>query len=82
VRVIAASNKVPEEAVKGGHLREDLFHRLNAFHIHLPIVVTGNPDLVDTLGVERHPSRHSSFYFNGHSGSSAGLLSHSGRSSD
>ena len=36
VRVVAATNKVPEEAVHGGHLREDLFYRLNVFHIHLP----------------------------------------------
>ncbi len=36
VRVVAATNKVPEEAVSGGHLREDLFYRLNVFHIHLP----------------------------------------------
>jgi len=36
VRVVAATNKVPEEAVKGGSLREDLFYRLNVFHVHLP----------------------------------------------
>ncbi|MDP9169135.1 MAG: sigma-54 dependent transcriptional regulator, partial [Acidobacteriota bacterium] len=36
VRIVAATNKIPDEAVKGGHLREDLFYRLNVFHIHLP----------------------------------------------
>jgi transcriptional regulator with PAS, ATPase and Fis domain len=36
VRVLAATNKLPEEAVSGGHLREDLFYRLNVFHVHLP----------------------------------------------
>jgi len=36
VRIVAATNKVPDEAVKGGFLREDLFYRLNVFHIHMP----------------------------------------------
>jgi DNA-binding NtrC family response regulator len=36
VRVVAATNQLPEEAVSSGHLREDLFYRLNVFHIHLP----------------------------------------------
>src|SRR5437764_9948979 len=36
VRVVAATNKVPDEAVSGGALREDLFYRLNVFQIHLP----------------------------------------------
>jgi len=34
--VVAATNKVPEAAVSGGFLREDLFYRLNVFHVHLP----------------------------------------------
>src|ERR1700758_1898715 len=35
VRVLAATNKDPEQAVGNGQLRQDLFFRLNVFHIHL-----------------------------------------------
>jgi DNA-binding NtrC family response regulator len=36
VRVIASTNKVVEEALRKGELREDLFYRLNVFQISLP----------------------------------------------
>jgi DNA-binding NtrC family response regulator len=36
VRVLAATNKVPDEAVAQGELRQDLYYRLNVFNIHMP----------------------------------------------
>jgi len=36
IRVIAATNRNPQEAIKSGGLREDLFFRLNVIGIHLP----------------------------------------------
>jgi DNA-binding NtrC family response regulator len=36
VRFLSATNRDPWEAIKGKHLREDLFYRLNAFPILLP----------------------------------------------
>src|SRR5581483_3565377 len=52
VRVLAATNKVPEEAVSRGELRNDLYYRLNVFNIHMPPLREHKediPDLVQSL---------------------------------
>lgn len=45
VRVLAATNKVPEEAVAKGELRNDLYYRLNVFNIHMPLLREHKEDL-------------------------------------
>ena len=45
VRLLAATNKTPEESVAKGTLREDLLYRLNVFRIHLPVLKDRKEDL-------------------------------------
>lgn len=35
-RLIAATNRKPEDAIKDGKMREDLFYRISAISVHLP----------------------------------------------
>jgi DNA-binding NtrC family response regulator len=55
VRVLAATNKVPEEAVARGELRNDLYYRLNVFNIHMPPLREHKedlPQLIDAMLAE------------------------------
>ncbi len=55
VRVLAATNKIPEEAVARGELRNDLYYRLNVFNIHMPPLREHKedmPQLIDAMLAE------------------------------
>ena len=45
VRVLAATNRNLEQAVKDNEFREDLYYRLNVLHIHLPPLRQRSEDL-------------------------------------
>lgn len=45
-RVIAATNRVPAEAIKDGKLREDLFYRISAISVYLPPLRERREDVV------------------------------------
>jgi DNA-binding NtrC family response regulator len=45
VRVLAATNQAPEKAIQQKRLREDLFYRLNVFHLLLPTLRERKSDI-------------------------------------
>ncbi|MBI2816488.1 MAG: sigma-54-dependent Fis family transcriptional regulator [Acidobacteria bacterium] len=47
VRVLAATNRVPEDAIKAGKLRSDLYYRLNVIRINIPPLREHLEDLDD-----------------------------------
>jgi DNA-binding NtrC family response regulator len=49
VRVLAATNKVPDEAVASGELRQDLYYRLNVFNIDMPPLREHKEDIRDLV---------------------------------
>ncbi|MCU0770799.1 MAG: sigma-54 dependent transcriptional regulator [Verrucomicrobia bacterium] len=45
-RLVAATNRKPEDAIKDGKLREDLFYRISAISVHLPALRERRDDIM------------------------------------
>ena len=45
-RILAATNRKPEDAIKDGKLREDLYYRISAISVHLPPLRESRDDIM------------------------------------
>lgn len=50
IRLLAATNEDLELAISGGRFREDLFHRLNEFPLHVPLLKDCREDIIPLAG--------------------------------
>jgi DNA-binding NtrC family response regulator len=57
VRLIAATNRNLEEAVKAGRFREDLYYRINVFPLHVPSLADRLEDILPLANLVLTPHR-------------------------
>ena len=50
IRLLAATNEDLELAISGGRFREELFHRLNEFPLHVPLLKDCREDIIPLAG--------------------------------
>ena len=50
IRLLAATNEDLELAISGGRFRKDLFHRLNEFPLHVPLLKDCREDIIPLAG--------------------------------
>jgi DNA-binding NtrC family response regulator len=63
VRIMAATNQVPEELISEGRFREDLFYRLNVARLHLPPLRERREDIPELAAFAVRKLNH---HFDGH----------------
>ena len=57
VRVISATNADPQQLIRAGRFREDLYYRLNVIEIHVPALAARPDDIVPLARAFLGPGR-------------------------